>query len=70
MDLLDSGNGKYVLAYGEKQIVSGDLKCVAKKAHQMGIDMDEFELALLQMNDHGHTRANFGINGTFIFSSE
>ncbi len=34
----------------------------------MGIDMTEVELALLSMLRNDHNIANFGINGTMIFT--
>ena len=71
MNLYDMGNGVYGIKHesGSKPI-TGSLRDMAELARALGVDLDEFELAVLTMNRQGHTRANFGIHGTFIFSSE
>jgi hypothetical protein len=69
MDLIDLGNNEYGFKVNGTTSV-GDLKTIAKLARNSGIDLEEFELALLEMNKNNHIRANFGFYGTFIFSSE
>jgi hypothetical protein len=69
MDLLDLGEGKYSFSVGNS-VRNGDLKTIAKLALNSGIDLEEFEMALLEMNKNNHKRANFGFYGTFIFSTE
>ena len=69
MDLYDLGNNEYGFKINGTTSV-GDLKTIAKLAKNSGIDLNEFELALVEMNKNSHIRANFGFYGTFIFSSE
>lgn len=35
---------------------------------EIGVDDDHIDLALVDMLAKGSTRANFGVNGTFIYS--
>lgn len=36
----------------------------------VGVDDDHIDLALVDMSIKGTTRANFGVNGTFMFSDD
>jgi hypothetical protein len=71
MNLYDLGNGTYgIMRETGTKPLTGSLKDVAALAMAFGVDLEEFEFALLTMNREGHKRANFGFNGTFLFSSE
>jgi hypothetical protein len=71
MNLYDLGNGVYGFKYESgKECLTGSLKEIAMLAMTAGVGLDEFEFALLEMNKNGHLRANFGYNGTFLFSSQ
>lgn len=46
----------------------GDLVSITKKAIEMGLDQDELTTAYETMNENKDTVAEFGINGTFMYS--
>lgn len=69
MDLYDIGNGNYRLV-SKNLTLEGNLKTVASVIMKHGTSLDELEFALLEMNKNNHIRANFGIFGGFVFSSE
>lgn len=46
----------------------GDLKSITIKAIQMGLDQSELDQAYRTMNKNKDTVAEFGINGTFMYS--
>jgi hypothetical protein len=49
---------------------TGSLKEIAVLAVSCNVSLDDLTETMVMMNHLGHTRANFGYNGTFIFSSE
>jgi len=46
----------------------GNLKDITKRAMIIGLDQSELTLAYEVMNKNKHTVAEFGINGTFMYS--
>lgn len=57
-----------VQARGTEVEVFPSIEAAADYMLNLGVKDDAIDLALIEMNANEHTRANFGINGTFIFS--
>lgn len=48
----------------------GDLQRTMLTLHLMGIELEEIQHGLKALYAHGDTVAEYGINGTFIFSKK
>ena len=46
----------------------GDLKSIIKKSIDIGIDSDDLEIALIEMENNRHPIAEFGILGKFLYT--
>lgn len=53
-----------------KGAFEGSLNSIVKKAVEMGVDVDEVETALVEMMKNDHKVAEFGMFGSFMWSSE
>lgn len=49
-------------------IKTGSLQTIACTALECGLSNSELTVAFEEMNKNKHVYANFGLNGTFIFS--
>jgi hypothetical protein len=58
-DIISNKGGNYAL----------DRKTCAAKLRTLGIQCDEFEVGM-NLRGEDHNALHFGVNGTFIFSSE
>ena len=52
----------------EEPLVFPTVDAAAEHLLSIGVEDDHIDLALVDMLAKGTTRANFGINGTFMFS--
>jgi len=52
----------------KKHYHCSNLRSLCSKAKQLKISLNEVERAIISMEIDGHNYADFGINGTFIFS--
>ena len=59
---------KYQLHSRRDGAFEGDLTSISKKAIEMGLSQDELTIAYTVMNENKHLVAEFGINGSFMYS--
>lgn len=71
----------YLLKYDEKSdsyeihhehygAFAGPINLIMMRAVAMGIELDEFRLAMQEMTQNDHNLAHFGMLGKFIFSQK
>ena len=58
----------YELHSSEKGAFEGDLNSITNKAIEIGMRPDELTVAYQTMAKNKHTVAEFGMNGTFMYS--
>lgn len=66
--LRDLKNGQYQIHKNSGPAFEGDLASIFKKAVVMGIQPDEFEEAVIELEAKQHDYAEFGIFGCFLYS--
>lgn len=60
----------WAIKAGNETEVYSSIEDAADVMVTLGVIDDEIDAALIQMSGLGHTRANFGVNGSFIFSDK
>lgn len=60
----------WAIKAGNETVTYDTIEQAADVLVSIGVVDDEIDVALVEMMGHGHTRANFGVNGTFVFSDE
>lgn len=66
--LRDLKNGKFQIHVKDGEAYEGTLNMILRQCLKIGLDLNEVETAILELEFMGHDYAEFGVFGTFMYS--
>lgn len=70
VDLYRVSNVSWVVKSPSRVETFRDVESAAEMLETLGVHDEAIDRALIELAGNGHSRANFGVNGTFIFSDD
>ena len=70
MDLYKISKSSWAVKNNDDVQGFSDIESASSYLESMGVVSDEIDVALINMSANNHSRAQFGVNGTFMFSDD